>query len=814
MAWELLDEQETQPKTSLRGKPNTPARFELILENPQEAPRKKLPEDFSWYERHFSRKGQEAQGQENRDFLKSLLSGATAGFSEYFDTLKPNPESQKNIPGQFFGAVIPIGLTFKAISYPFKAIQGLTQFGRIGKGALDIAQHATTGAAYGLEKETVKAVKGEEFEPENIAVESALFAAFGGVAKAIPAARNWIKSLNTNQQSQLLVDGVIPDNLTPNQYKFYEQEVLPQLRKNAEQEYQTALQDAIKESDLKYQQDLANVRAKHEADLFEMQKNKNLSQQEFATSQSEYQNKLKQVAAEHESEIAEIQKQNQIAQQEFEQQKRDYDQMIARQNAVAESIRLKPGEEELPYRPAPSTAENPSLENGIGNVISKNEITNTTNAGKANIEAVRANDAMDYKNVNDLYKKSDQLNSKINIEPTNLVVDLIQKRNELTKISKLDPIQEQKLSFINAILKDIAEFGPEGSVIGFKPINSHVLQEQAKAIRYFMDFNFEHGNPRGILTPIVDDIENAIEFAANVSGKPEAVEAHKAAKAAYRKWASEYANDYINPYRSKENFDYSKIFRSSLDVDEFNMLNKVLNKSNAGQQLANSTRRALVEKHLGKYLENPHTANPKEFETTLKELRAVITGEEESAIREQFNQARKTPPVKQPTASKPKELPSAKIPINIPKGKQSGEITEVKIPIKKEITATPEMKIASKQMNMTPEEAMRLSDSPSGLKKLKNGVQKDVFEKIGKQKIREILYEGKIQKEFTGKELYNTINKGDNYAILSEILGESQTEDLLQAAKQIHDKRATVESIQKYAKKVGTIKAALIFGIL
>lgn len=816
MSFEILEDDEFPSfSTTQRGSPKTPARFEILENDSDIAPEKKI-EDMSWWERKFTHEGQKAEGAANRNKLKAFFSGATAGFSEIPDSLKVDYEQEEAGAAYAAGALLPIGLTYKAVSVPFKVLNGLFKFGSKGAFGLETAKQALTGFVYGSEKEIAKGVKGEETNISEPIKEAALFSGSHIILGAGKASYDWIKTLNPSQKAQALIEGILPKNLTENQYKFWEKEVAPEWIKSAENEYKSSLNAAKEEADQTFQQQLKIAKAEHEKDLYEAVQSNRISEEGFKKSQNEYQNKLKQIAAEHESKLSEIDQANQQAINEFETSRNSFEELQARQRAVEEATALQPGEENLPYRQSPSIERNPSLENRVGNIIAPNEITNTTNAGKANIEAVRANDAIDYSNVNKLYETSRELNSQVEVIQPNLVMEMIALRNRIKTIPAPDPIQKQQLNIADSILEKTAKFGSEGTVTEFIPINNNILAEQAKAIRYFMDFGFEHGNARGILSPMQRQIEDAITMGAHFVRNEAAAEANQASRAAYKKWAQDYDNPYIRPYRDVSNFDYSKTFRGSLNVDEYKMLDNILSRSNASQHLSQTTKRALVEKQLGKFLDNPQDAIGKEFEQAINELTPILSSQEKISIRNEFHAARNEPKLvsKSPRHPDLKEYPKeVKIPL-APSKTSTKEINEAKIPIKTQVKETPEMQIASKEMKMEPEEIRKLSDSPSGLKKLKERLSKEIFQKIGKQKVKDILFEGNVKRQFTGKELYKTINKGKNYELISEILGESETNDLLQAAEQIADKRATVDTIQKYTKKITTIKYALLLGIL
>jgi hypothetical protein len=751
-----------------------------------------------------------------KERAKALISGATSGFSEYFDILKPDYEAEGTLATYGVGASLPIGLATKVAGKGFQALGNLFNFSSKGTAA-GIAQSSTAGALYGTSKEASKAVRGEEIDPYAPLEEAALF---GGTHFLLPKliegskkAVDWVKSLNPKQQAQIFVDGILPKDLTPNEYIFLQNEIMPEWIESTENLQKKAYEAAKSEADNVYKQDLSIAKSNHEKELFETQQSNNLNAENFQQKKSDYENKLKQIAAEHELKIEKINKENEIAIKEYEEALEQFEEFKTRENIVQESTILKPGEENLPYRNSPSLVENPSLENEVGNVISKNEITTTTNAGKSQVEAVRANDAVDYANVNKNYEKSRKLNAEVETIHPNLVMEMMALRDRLRLIPQLDPVQSQQLQIAEAILEKTVKFGPQGSPIDFIPINNNVLADQAKAVRYFMDFGFEHGNTRGILSPLQRQIEESMSTAANITGHIEAAEANNIAKSSYAKWAGDYDNPYIRPYRDLSNKDYSKLFKRSLDTDEFNVIDNILQRSNSGQQISLATKRSLVNDKLGKFLDNPHAANGKEFEVALKELSSVLDNQQTNQIRELFKDAQR----RKPNFSKKPKEPDLKahpekerIPLFNESRPTPKIVTEAKIP-RSSFKETPEMKVLSQEAKMEVEELRSLSNSPSGLRKIKSRISQKSFDKLGKHKIKEIFQEGNIETEYTGKELYNIINKGKNYEIISEILGEEQASDLLEAAKKIADKRATVDALQKNVKKIAAIEAWLRF---
>jgi hypothetical protein len=766
----------------------------------------------------------EREYKQSKGFTKGVLSGATLGFSEKIPGLKPKEGEYASGLGQALGAALPIGLTGKIVSIPLK-MSGLMDYGlgRIGSSVL-------TGAAYSLEKQ---AVKGEGIDPLEVAEEAATFGILHGLFEGIPKAYNWIKSLNVKQQAQALVDGVIPTDLTPNQYKFYENEIVPELQKMGQQKYQEALQEAIEVNEKEFAQKMANVRADHENDLFKRSQKQKLNQEDYDQAKLDYQNKLKQVAAEHEAKVEEIQKQNQIAQEQFQKDKQDFEIMKRRQQAVQDAIKPKESEidlkgrvreqgEDIGFRPSPGIEQDPSLRNKVGSIFSKNTVKSESEAGLENVKAIRANDNIDYQIVREAYDLSDKLSETVQTEHSGLALEMVRLIDELNKIPELSPPRKQLLTIAQKILSKIGIFNEEGVLIGFNKISNKVLQDQAKELRYFMDFNFEHGNTRGIFSPMVSTLEDAAELAATSTNNKQAYEASKNARRLYRQWAEDYDNDYIRPFRDTKNYDYIKLFNETLNPDIYPVVDNILYRSNAGQQISAANKRALIEKELKPFFSNRGKIDPEKFEDSLKKIRGVITPEQEKSIVEEFAKerrkssiiAKKSEMPKSVKEPKLKEIPRAEIPLFKEKLKKVPEIESVKIPLKPEVKISPAMREAEKLMKITPEEAISMTNSPTGLKKLKSNLPDKLFEKLGKEKIKDIFQQGKISKKFTGKELYDVINNGENYALISEILGEDTAAELLVNSREIASKQATVDTFKKVGTKIGTLKTLIAFGIL
>lgn len=777
-----------------------------------------------------------------RDFLASAnyVSGMTLGGSEKIPGAEID-DDERSLAIETLGMTAPFTGAAKLISLPLNYTGKLMKVGKLGEAALRVATSAGAGGSVSVVKQ---GIKGEGIDPYQVALESAFAGGLHTLIEGIPSLYRYFKTLSPTQQRTVALTGKMPDKLTPDQYKLYEQEFLPEIQSAAKAESEAALARATETANAEYAQEIQNVKARHENEMLEYMSKENKSEIDFANAKRDYENQLKQLAAEHELKIRDIEKQNQIAQQEFESQQAEYDKMKRRESVVKGAMETPEGEspslqgrvsdlgEDINLRPPESPAPPQSTNTKVGNVISENTLEstgpngrgNTTTAGKQLIDAVRANDAFDRYVVNEAYAISDDMNSQIETLHEGLVKTLTDQATKIKSIPDPSGPEKQLLNSIEKTLNILRTVDENGNITGFLPVKSTVLSDQAKSLRYAMDFSFEHGNTRGIYSPTVGALEDAVEFAASSSGMPEAAEANRSARRLYKNWVQDYDNSYIRPYREKSNFDYSKTFKSVLDTDNFNVVNNILKRSNASQQIGEVARRELVTKHLKPYIDNPRNVNASEFNKALRELGPVITPEEEYLIRQQIADARRTPVItgKKLEVTPPKPIKDLEHPEtqDIPLFKGEKKVVEpikkVDIPHRK-VKVTDEMKMLAKLKGITTEEAIKLTNTPTGLKQVKELLsktpsQRKVFENIGKDKIRQLYHEGNVEK--TGSKFYEIFNKNENYAILETLLGEEEAAEVLLAAKQIDKSQLRLDALKSYVKKMTTLKALMTFGIL
>lgn len=437
--------------------------------------------------------------------------------------------------------------------------------------------------------------------------------------------------------------------------------------------------------------------------------------------------------------------------------------------------RVTPNGEDVGLRP---TAGRENLENRVGNIFSQERFRNSADGGRALKNELMNMDEDVYRGVRELYDNAANANGQINEHHLQLAHNLRNRVLEIENIPSPSPVEQRMLTATNEILEAIAIRDEAGNIIGTRPANSQVLTRQAQSLRQYLDYDFSHGDANNIFRPIAQDIENSVLRAAENSGNAQAAEAITQARAGYRTWAEAFDNPYIKPFRDSTNQDFSKLYKSSQNVDDLNVLRNVLNTTEQGQRFSNALTRDFVDKNLSKYFENPRDVSIKDFDKAVRELQGVITPEQATQVREQFAEARR------------------------------GIDRSVSPPKPTHIDEQ-----SAKYVGKKPEDVQRMMNTRSGIKELKkdlskSSVEKQLFERLSNQKLRSVLREGNIEKDFKGDELYKLLNKEKNYEIFSEILGEEETEALRLQAKEIGQKAVKSELRNKNLTKLGKKYAA------
>lgn len=282
-----------------------------------------------------------------------------------------------------------------------------------------------------------------------------------------------------------------------------------------------------------------------------------------------------------------------------------------------------------------------SIKEEIGMKISSMKFSNSTVGGKSIQSEVMDLDKKVYKNVNNLYEKSRELNKGISDVHPELVKNIENRLAELNEIPSPSGPEKDLIKTLEEMRDSLYVKNPDGS-FSYKPIKNSVLIKQKQSLQNKVDFDFQHGSPKNIFKPTIEDISTALERTG--AKNPEAYQALKDADKAYGEWANTFNNDYIKPIRDKTNKSYSKLFKDVENIDNFNQLDEVLKLSNKGKQISSALKRDVVNRKLGKYLGTgkTHLTLGEDFANELDELSAILSPEELGFIKNKMRVARRT----------------------------------------------------------------------------------------------------------------------------------------------------------------------------
>jgi len=444
--------------------------------------------------------------------------------------------------------------------------------------------------------------------------------------------------------------------------------------------------------------------------------------------------------------------------------------------------RVKPIEEKLNLE-IPKGTQKTSPENEIGSIFSKEKFKNTTEGGKAQKSEIIKEDQAKYKKVNEKYKKSREANSLVSEEQPELVEYLDDVIYDLEQIPSPSGPQKELISSAKSIRNRLLLFDDAGNVIGLNPINNQILIDQVQSLRQKIDYDFAHGDARNIFKPLIGKIQGAVETSAQEAGNEAAILANQEARKEYKEWADLFDNEYIRPIRDKQNRDYSKLYKGSLDVDEFNEMSNVLKNTEEGRKILDVMKRDLVNKHLEKFYDKPIQSSLEGFNKQLSELEAVISPEEANQARQKFIELKQ----RKPLGFKGKEVN----PLEKAKNRAAQQL--------------------SKYQKMKPEQVYEMMSTRSGIRELEKDIEKTpeakkFFEVLKKQKIRDILQSNNLEKDLTGTQLYEALNKRENFELLSELIGEEEVEAARKASKDIGKKQVKYELGKKVIQKTAFAK--------
>lgn len=293
-----------------------------------------------------------------------------------------------------------------------------------------------------------------------------------------------------------------------------------------------------------------------------------------------------------------------------------------------------------------SSHEPVTLNSTIGNMFSTHPVKSPTEGGSMVVKSIDQSTSKLWKEVRDNYDIAEHLyKGKKNIYPK-LIEYLVEDIEALSErsMASLTDSERKLLRRSKGILSNIASRAPkdyEGyTVKGYIPRQYAVsnLISTRKSNNNDINFDWEQGDKSGILKPLSEALESAVESA---GGTKEALAAHKKANDFYRtRWAEVYLNDKIAPYRdNSKNENTTKLFNNATkDIDTYLALQKALTsqENKDGPIVLSIIKRHLVQDRLQRIIEKPENINSIDYNKLMSELDPILTPQEKSNIDELF----------------------------------------------------------------------------------------------------------------------------------------------------------------------------------
>ncbi len=448
------------------------------------------------------------------------------------------------------------------------------------------------------------------------------------------------------------------------------------------------------------------------------------------------------------------------------------------------SGRVQQEARDLGLRPPEGTAT-ATLDDEIGQIISRPKFKDTTTGGRALKTAVMRLDNEAWDNVNDLYRQSREANEGIVGRHEDAVNQLQQQLTQLQRLRTPSAPQKELMNSIEDIIDGLAIRDMNGAVVDYIDVPNQSIIDDVQSLRQKIRYNFEHGDAKNIFKPTIAALQNSATRAA--ASNPAAEQALGEANNAYRNWAETFDNDYMRPIRDRRNQDFSKTYKAAQDLDEFNQIRNVLRNDPVGVQIENGILRDIVEKRLKPFIEKVRKGeqlNRRDFENELNELDAILSPEQRMQIENTiFRRSVFGRPAKKATISEAPKHPL---------------------------------------QGLSEEQIARKADSISGLNELEDLLSKTpkgkaTFEDVKEFKAADLLLEGKLHPSDKPLGLQKILQDREKVAYLNRTLGNERLNELRRvvddAAKlqELFDamEQAHIENVEKIANVVTwMVKAA------
>lgn len=308
------------------------------------------------------------------------------------------------------------------------------------------------------------------------------------------------------------------------------------------------------------------------------------------------------------------------------------------------------------YRPADPAPRD--LKNTIDRLITPNEETQKADLGfqfksKLN-ERIRT---LYEESVQPAYAASDRfLEHAIGLDEElandmDVIINRITQKDPLRRSPAENELMRQATGIRNSVRRVMqGEAGAEGAE-ELVPVNALDLSRQVQELNRIQSFKVEQaGDPYAMLNELREPLESSIDrLLRDAEGVEEGerslgIEARQNARNTYRGFKEIAEDKNIAEFRRQNNLDYNQLHDlASKDLDSFTAFQRAMTlyQDREGWDISQLAKKELVNKHLGKYIENPRLARGRQFHEDLRTLEYILAPHESASIREAFEAERR-----------------------------------------------------------------------------------------------------------------------------------------------------------------------------
>ena len=290
-------------------------------------------------------------------------------------------------------------------------------------------------------------------------------------------------------------------------------------------------------------------------------------------------------------------------------------------------------------RPAPQHAHNP-VEDRVGNLISRETISNPYAGGQALHQVIGQKSAQDREVVTQNYRDLDEYSEGMTMFHPELMNELHAERTRLRPIRNRSAITTRKLQALDDTINMLGSMDANGNITGFHDVNVRAIRDEIQELNKLNDYDFQHGGAKSEFKNVVAMMNQAIQRTFEHFGNEAGIEASQRARDSYIDWQNTYTNNIVHPFLDRKDFKPEAAFNRATTLDDYNQIRHVLERdmddpasTRQAQQLQRALLRHLTEKRLAPYLRKSSAYTTKDFMKELGTLESVLTPEEAQQIK-------------------------------------------------------------------------------------------------------------------------------------------------------------------------------------